>query len=378
MKFNLSDFGKHKCFAPLSLTRPIACLRMGIHTNLERYKLLLPDALIGFETETYLSEKYAPLECDFSINSCVIPNPEFIAAILHLEDNQSLYQNELLLAKKGNGQNKIVYLGKKLIIIDERWDLFMMNNEVLELDFHYLTSQRKSMELSDSNLLIGPSENLFIEEGATIEGCTLNTSTGVIYIGKHAEIMEGSMVRGGLALCESATIKMGSKIYGATTIGPFCKVGGEINNVIFQSFSNKGHDGFLGNSIIGEWCNLGADTNTSNLKNNYSNIRTYSYKEAKEVNTGHQFIGLSMGDFSKCAINTMFNTATVVGVSCNIFTGGFPSKHIPSFSWVHHSETTFNKLEKVFESANNMMSRRGRSLQDEDKNILKELSIHRP
>ena len=254
----------------------------------------------------------------------------------------------------------------------------MMNNEVLELDFHYLTSQRKSMELSDSNLLIGPSENLFIEEGATIEGCTLNTSTGVIYIGKHAEIMEGSMVRGGLALCESATIKMGSKIYGATTIGPFCKVGGEINNVIFQSFSNKGHDGFLGNSIIGEWCNLGADTNTSNLKNNYSNIRTYSYKEAKEVNTGHQFIGLSMGDFSKCAINTMFNTATVVGVSCNIFTGGFPSKHIPSFSWVHHSETTFNKLEKVFESANNMMSRRGRSLQDEDKNILKELSIHRP
>ena len=305
---------------------------MGIHTNLERYKLLLPDALIGFETETYLSEKYAPLECDFSINSCVIPNPEFIAAILHLEDNQSLYQNELLLAKKGNGQNKIVYLGKKLIIIDERWDLFIMNNEVLELDFHYLTSQRKSMELSDSNLLIGPSENLFIEEGATIEGCTLNTSTGVIYIGKHAEIMEGSMVRGGLALCESATIKMGSKIYGATTIGPFCKVGGEINNVIFQSFSNKGHDGFLGNSIIGEWCNLGDDTNTSNLKNNYSNIRTYSYNEAKEVNTGHQFIGLSMGDFSKCAINTMFNTATVVGVSCNIFTGGFPSKHIPSFS----------------------------------------------
>jgi UDP-N-acetylglucosamine diphosphorylase/glucosamine-1-phosphate N-acetyltransferase len=206
----------------------------------------------------------------------------------------------------------------------------------------------------------------------------LNTSTGVIYIGKDAEIMEGSMIRGGLALCEFATIKMGSKIYGATTIGPFCKVGGEINNVIFQSFSNKGHDGFLGNSIIGEWCNLGADTNTSNLKNNYSNIRTYSYEDAKEVDSGLQFIGLSMGDFSKCAINTMFNTATVVGVSCNIFTGGFPNKHIPSFSWVNDSDTTVNKLEKVFESANNMMSRRGRSLQEEEKNILKELSIHRP
>lgn len=370
MKFNLSDFGKHKNFAPISLTKPIACIRMGIFTNVERYASYLPEAHIGYETEDYLANKYPSVDTDVTINACVLPNPDLIAAIIHLDDNQSLYYEEVLLAKKGAGKEVVKFTGVELIILEERWDVFQKNAAALDLDFIHATEDRKSQALSSTNLLIGPENRLFIEEGASLEGCTLNTNEGPIYIGKHATIMEGSMVRGGLALNECATIKMGAKIYGATTIGPHCKVGGEVNNVIFQAYSNKGHDGFLGNSLIGEWCNLGADTNTSNLKNNYSNVRTYSYSSKTEVQTDLQFIGLSMGDYSKCAINTMFNTATVVGVSCNIFTHGFPKKYIPSFSWVQGEAYTINKLEKAFDAANNMMHRRKLSLSKEDKAIL--------
>ena len=241
MKFNLSDFGKHKNFAPLSLTKPIACLRMGIFTNTERYCNHLPEVEIGYETEEYLADKYPRLDCDVTVNACAIPNPDFIAALLHFEDNQSLYAGEVLLAKKGNGKERIEFTGTNLIIINERWDLFQKNASVLHLDFIQVTKDRETQELSSSNLLIGPKNKIFIEEGASIEGCTLNTEDGPIYVGENAEIMEGSMVRGGLALNSNATIKMGSKIYGATTIGPYCKVGGEVNNVIFQAYSNKGH-----------------------------------------------------------------------------------------------------------------------------------------
>ena len=370
MKFNLSDFGKHENFAPISLTKPIACIRMGIFTNVERYASYLPEAHIGYETEDYLANKYPSVDSDVTINACVLPNPDLIAAIIHLDDNQSLYAEEVLLAKKGSGKEVVKFTGVELIILEERWDVFQKNAAALDLDFIQATEERKTQVLSPTNLLIGPENRLFIEEGASVECCTLNTTEGPIYIGKDATIMEGSMIRGGLALNECATIKMGAKIYGATTIGPHCKVGGEVNNVIFQAYSNKGHDGFLGNSLIGEWCNLGADTNTSNLKNNYSNVRTYSYSSKTEVQTDLQFIGLSMGDYSKCAINTMFNTATVVGVSCNIFTHGFPKKYIPSFSWVQGETYTINKLEKAFDAANNMMHRRKLSLSKEDKAIL--------
>ena len=370
MKFNLSDFGKHKNFAPISLTKPIACIRMGIFTNTERYSAYLPEAQIGYETEDYLANKYPSVDSDVTINACVLPNPDLIAAIIHMDDNQSLYYEEVLLAKKGAGKEVVKFTGTELIVVEERWDIFQKNAAALDLDFIQATEDRKSQALSSTNLLIGPNNRLFIEEGASIEGCTLNTNEGPIYIGKDATIMEGSMIRGGLALNAYGTIKMGAKIYGATTIGPHCKVGGEVNNVIFQAYSNKGHDGFLGNSIIGEWCNLGADTNTSNLKNNYANVRTYSYSSKAEVQTDLQFIGLSMGDYSKCAINTMFNTATVVGVSCNIFTHGFPKKYIPSFSWVQGETFTINKLEKAFDAANNMMHRRKLSLSKEDKAIL--------
>ncbi|MEJ6687487.1 MAG: putative sugar nucleotidyl transferase [Crocinitomicaceae bacterium] len=377
MKFNLSDFGKHKNFAPLSLTRPIGSIRVGIMTNTQRYAEYLPEAELGFHTESYLEEKYPSVDSTLSVNACVIPNQDFIAAIVNIEENSSLFLSKLLLAKKGNGEKQVNFLGEVPVILNERWDIFQLNHTVLKNDFELITENRSSKALSNTNLLIGSEKDLFIEEGATIEGSILNTTNGPIYIGKNAEIMEGSMVRGGLALCKSATIKMGTKIYGATTIGPHCKVGGEVNNVIFQEYSNKGHDGFLGNSIIGAWCNLGADTNTSNLKNNYSNVKTYSYSEEKEIQTELKFIGLSMGDYSKCAINTMFNTASVVGVACNIFTDGFPKKHITSFSWINGQEESPYKLEKAYDAANNMMSRRALTLSDRDKKILAHLS-HSP
>jgi len=378
MKINLSDNGHHQKFAPLSLTRPVGQLRMGLFTNEERYRMFIPEVEIGYETEEYLASKYKSVDTDITANSNVIPNEDLVAAICNLEDNQSLIFDGVELAKKGSGDDKIAFTGEEPVIITERWHLFQYNDRVLSHDFSCYTANRKSQDLSESNTLIGDPAQLFIEEGATVEGSILNTSTGPIYIGQNAEIMEGCLIRGGLAVCDNAQLKMGSKIYGATTIGPYCKVGGEVSNVIFQSYSNKGHDGFLGNSVIGEWCNLGADTNTSNLKNNYSSVRTYSYELTKEIQTDIQFMGLIMGDFSKSGINSMFNTATVVGVSCTIFGSGFPNKHISCFSWVNGTETSDFILDKAFEAADNMMQRRNLKLSTEEQDILRHLSETKP
>ena len=378
MKINISDNGYHQNFAPLSLTKPVGQLRMGLFTNQERYEMFIPEAEIGFETEDYLSAKYKRVDTDIIANANVIPNEDFVAALCNLENDQSLFLDGMELAKKGTGDNKIAFTGEEPVIITERWHVFQMNERVLAHDFNCYTANKKSQELSESNTLIGESTQLFIEEGAVVEGSILNTTTGPIYIGRNAEVMEGSLIRGGLALCDHAQLKMGAKIYGATTIGPYCKIGGEVSNVIFEAYSNKGHDGFLGNSVIGKWCNLGADTNTSNLKNNYSSVRTYSYELNKEIQTDIQFMGLVMGDFSKSGINTMFNTATVVGVSCTIFGSGFPNKHIACFSWVNGAETSDFILEKAFEAANNMMQRRKLKLSSEEQDILAHLSKTKP
>ena len=378
MKINLIDNDSHLSFAPLSLTRPIAELRTGIFTNTERYKHFLPECEIGYKSEAYLSTKYKELDCDLFIIANLIPNEDFIGAICNLEKNQSLLLDGHTLAKRGNGKENISFLGESPVILKERWELFQLNNVVLKNDFDLITNNRNSQKLSKSNTLIGSPSALFIEEGAQIEGAILNTTTGPIYVGKNAEIMEGSLIRGGLALCENACIKMGAKIYGATSIGPFCKVGGELNNVIFQSYSNKGHDGFLGNSVIGSWCNLGADTNTSNLKNNYSNVKTYSYIHKSEIQTNIQFMGLYMGDYSKTGINTMFNTATNVGVCCNIFGSGFPDKHIPSFSWVNSNHASPFDLKKSIIAAKNMMSRRELKMEQSDIDIFSHLFALKP
>ena len=369
LHINLHDNGQHLRFAPLTLTKPVGCLRMGIFTNEERWKVLIPSTTIGFTTEQYLQIRFKKIQEAIEVNACIIPTLKLAQEILELEHDTMLMHDNIWIATKGTGERKKTYHNESLIFISNRWDLYAKNHEVLCLDFGLITKNRISQKLSDSNRLIGPKELLFIEEGAVVEGTIINTNTGPVYIGKSAEVMEGTVIRGALALGEHSTLKLSTKVYGATTIGPHCKVGGEVNNVIFQSFSNKGHDGFLGNSIIGEWCNLGADTNTSNLKNNYGNVSTYCYESSKEIDTDIQFMGLVMGDHSKCGINTMFNTATVVGVSCNIFGGDFPAKYIPSFSWGGKNLVPF-KLEKAIEYANNMMNRRNLELSAEEIEIL--------
>ena len=374
MKIVLSDNGLHLRFAPLSLTRPIGDLRMGIFTNTERWKIILPSAEIFFETETYLSKKFPSTENpDIRINAGLIPSEEVAVAIVNLTDNEQLMYNDTWLASKGVGSTIVKYIGEEPLLISERWHIYQKNDRALRADFNLISAGRESANLSNSNTIIGDPAFIFVEEGAEVEAAILNTTTGPIYIGKNAEIMEGSIVRGPLAMCESSALKLGAKIYGATTLGPHCKVGGEVSNVVFQAFSNKGHDGFLGNSLIGEWCNLGADTNTSNLKNNYGNVSTYSYEMKEEVKTDIQFMGVCMGDHSKCGINTMFNTATVVGVSSNIYGAGFPSKFIPSFTWGGAEETVPFRFDKAVEYANNMMIRRGLHLSDDEIAILKNL-----
>lgn len=379
MNIILHDFYQHLTFAPLTLTRPVGKLRMGIYTNEERWKHFVPEATISFFTEEYLSAVFPTHieEDNFWVNAAVIPTPALVDEIKSLEVGTSLYHGEDFIASRGGQQWKdgtVVQSDlRDGVVLKQRWHLYQKNAEVLAIDFKLATKGKISTPLSNSNTLIGDTSQLFIEEGATVEAAILNTKTGPIYIGKDAEVMEGSIVRGGLALCEHATLKLGAKVYGATTIGPHCKVGGEVNNVIFQAYSNKGHDGFLGNSLIGEWCNLGADTNTSNLKNNYGQVRAYDYTKGKIADTGEQFMGVAMGDHSKTGINTMLNTATVVGVSSTIFGAPFPPKYIPSFSWGGFDEAHFN-FGKAIEAANNMMVRRGMSLSDAEKEVLRYIS----
>ena len=372
MNIQLNDNGLHLKFAPLTLTRPVGNLRMGLFTNDERWNFFLSEAEITYKTEAYLSAKFPCSTKDVvEVNAAVIPNEDLIAAIYHLSDNETLMLDDVWLAKIGLGEKKVTFKGQEPVIISERWHLYQKNDEVLRNDFVSITSGRNSHELSSSNLVIGDESLIFLEEGAVVEGAILNTKTGPIYVGKDAEIMEGSVVRGPLGMNEHSALKLGTKVYGAVTLGPHCKVGGEVNNVVFQAYSNKGHDGFLGNALIGEWCNLGADTNTSNLKNNYGNVSTYSYESKEEIKTDSQFMGVCMGDHSKCGINTMFNTATVVGVSSNIFGGGFPNKFIDSFTWGGVDSSVLFKFEKAVEYSNNMMIRRGLTLSEDEISILK-------
>jgi UDP-N-acetylglucosamine diphosphorylase/glucosamine-1-phosphate N-acetyltransferase len=359
MKILLHDNQLHLRFAPLTLTRPVGNLRMGILTNDERWQKLIPGVEVFFATEEYLTAKFKTAEnVDLIVNAAVIPSEELVLETLNLKEGDLLFQGNNWLVKNGiDASNKIEFKGN-LVILENRWDIYQHNGLVLKSDFDLITKGRFSQPLSTTNTVLGDKNQIFLEEGAQVEASILNVKEGPIYLGKNAEIMEGSVVRGALALCESAGLKISTKVYGPTTLGPHCKVGGEVNNVVFQAYSNKGHDGFLGNSVIGEWCNLGADTNSSNLKNNYSKVSAYSYETEKIEPTDVQFMGVIMGDHSKSGINTMFNTATVVGVSANIYGADFPEKVIDSFVWGGASGFVPFKLDKAIEVAKAMMSRR--------------------
>lgn len=378
MNYILFDGNVRNQLLPFTFTRPVADIRVGILTIREKWEHYL-----GFTTTTvtedYLSDKYPFLELDKNIfiNASFLPSQNLVNIIKNLEENQAVFfDDEPLAFFTSDGQevdfdtyDVIQYEHKDVLRIENTWDIFSKNGEAIKRDFEMLTEGRQSQPIPDGVWAKNP-ENIFIEEGAKVEFCTLNASNGPIYIGKEAEIMEGSLVRGPFALCEHATLKMGAKIYSDTTIGPHSKVGGEVNNSVIFGFSNKGHDGFLGNAVLGEWCNLGADTNNSNLKNNYAEVRLWNYETEGFAKTGLQFCGLMMGDHSKCGINTMFNTGTVVGVSANIFGSGFPRNFVPSFSWGGSSGFTTYKTNKAFEVAKVVMSRRNVEFTETDEKIL--------
>ncbi|MBI6120519.1 GlmU family protein [Salegentibacter maritimus] len=377
MNYILFDGSARNRLLPFTFTRPVADIRVGILTIREKWELLLKTTTSTI-TEDYLAQKWPMVELqeNVMINASFLPNPEFLEQVKTLKPNQAIFYKEDIVAFHAYEDQEVdlnayeaLELAGAVIQIDNKWDIFLKNGAAIEADFEFLTQGRNSQPISDSNFVKNP-ERIFLEEGAEVENCSLNALSGPIYIGKNAKVLEGSLIKGALAVCEEALVKMGAKIYGPTTLGPGCRGGGEMNNVVFFANSNKSHDGYLGNSVLGEWCNLGADTNTSNLKNNYAEVRTWDYETEGFAKTGLQFCGLLMGDHSKCGINTMFNTGTVVGVSANIFGSGFPRNFIPSFSWGGSAGFTTYKTQKAFEVVEIVMRRRNLDFTAEDQKIL--------
>jgi len=378
MNYILFDSDVRNALLPFTYTRPVADIRIGILTIREKWEKFL-DFTTTSITEEYLENKYPMVELDKNIliNASFLPTKNLVERVSDLSNNQAIFQGEQVIAFFTSDTQEHVDFDsyeqlefkEEVLQIKNTWDIFSLNDKAIQADFDLLTEGRTSQPIPVGVHAI-QKQNIFIEQGATLSYSSLNASKGPIYIGKDSEIMEGSLVRGPFALGENSILKMGTKVYGATTVGPFCKVGGEINNSVLFGYSSKGHEGFLGNSVLGEWCNIGADSNTSNLKNNYAEVKLWNYQEERFTNTGLQFCGLMMGDHSKCGINTMFNTGTVIGVSANIFGSGFPRNFVSSFSWGGAAGFTTYQVKKVFEVAKVVMKRRGIELTETDKKIL--------
>ena len=378
MNYILFDGTVRNALLPFTFTRPVADIRIGILTIREKWEQYLGSTTTTL-TEEYLMEKYPMVEMEqnIMINASFLPNPTLVDLIQNLEQNQAVvYQEEIVAFYTNDSQEEVNFEQYDLVVyegdlmqIENTWDIFAKNDSALRDDFNLITTDRTSQPIPKSVNVIAP-EHIFIEEGAKLEFVTLNASTGPIYIGKNSEIMEGSVIRGPFALCESGRVKLATKVYGATTVGPHSVIGGEVNNSVLFGYSNKGHDGFLGNSVLGEWCNIGADSNNSNLKNNYEEVRLWSYETEGFAKTGLQFCGLMMGDHSKCGINTMFNTGTVVGVSANIFGSGFPRNFVPSYSWGGAAGFSTYITAKAFQTAKIVMARRNVEFTDQDAEIL--------
>ena len=369
---------------PLTFIRPVAGIRVGILTIAEKWELYSGEN-VSYRVDDYLSYKFPAILSDDSmlINGSVCPTPEIWLAIQSLEKGDGEGEGEVL------GNDGIVlaarvseipqdFAGLKITkeiktdttIIQHTWDIFAENGQQIVADFKLITNGRESQKITDPHTIIYGLENVFVEEGVEFKAAIINAEEGPVYIGKNAKIMEGAIMRGPVSVGEGTHVNMNAKVRSNTTLGPFCRAGGEINNVVMFGNSNKGHEGFLGNAVVGEWCNIGADTNNSNLKNNYTMVKMWDYSQARFVKTGRQFCGLVMGDHTKCGINTMFNTGTVIGIGANIFGAGFPRNFIPSFSWGGAGGFTSYRLERFFEMAENMMVRRNIQLSDLDRDLL--------
>ncbi len=364
---------------PFTFTRPVAEIRIGILKISEKWEKLTGEKA-SFLTQEYLQHKFARgSESRLAINGAWIPDASSLAAVAALKPSQSLYWGKTLIATYLSEEDKnlnkakekeAVQLGGDPRLLLHTWQIFQWNGAEIRKDFELITKGRESAVITDRYTRVYSQENIFIEEGVKIRAALLNAEDGPIYIGRKSEIQEGAVIRGPFALGEYSTVNMGAKLRGDTTIGPYCKVGGEVSNSVIFGFSNKGHEGFLGNSVIGEWCNLGADTNTSNLKNNYAQVKLWNYIKGAFIDTGLQFCGLMMGDHSKSGINTMFNTGTVVGVGANIFGGGYPKTFLPSFSWGGAENLSTFQFSKFEETVKAVMGRRGLVYGVEEKEIL--------
>ncbi|WP_343616417.1 GlmU family protein [Flavobacterium sp.] len=381
MNYILFDGPVRNALLPFTFTRPVADILVGIMTIRQKWEARLGSTITTI-TEEYLSTKFPMVEMEENvmINAAYLPNDTLAELVSDLKPNQAIFKGDDVIAFFSSENQEevdfdtydIIQYSDECLTIEHTWDIFSKNDAAIRADFAFLTEDRKSQPIPKSVNVIAP-ENVFIEEGAKLEFVTLNASTGPIYIGKNTEIMEGTVIRGPFALCENAMVKMSAKVYGATTVGPGSRIGGEVKNSVLFANSNKGHEGFLGDSVLGEWCNIGADSNNSNLKNNYEEVKLWSYETEGFAKTGLQFCGLMMGDHSKCGINTMFNTGTVVGVSANIFGSGFPRNFVPSFSWGGAAGFTTYVTKKAFETARLVMSRRNIEFDETESAILEHI-----
>jgi UDP-N-acetylglucosamine diphosphorylase/glucosamine-1-phosphate N-acetyltransferase len=383
MNYILFDDVNRQQLFPFTLSRPVCEIRTGILTIKQKWEKHVGQHC-AYHTVDYLSTKYPSLNSSQSqkaclyINGAVFPSIDLIKEINNLLPNTTLIKDNKIVAVKTESFHQsfdpkahgFATTACQTVIqtLEKPWEIFAQNGKNIQDDFLLLTKNRSTATIDASNQIINPS-NIFIEEGATVICSILNASAGPIYIAKNAEVMEGSMIRGPFALGENSALKMGAKIYGPTTIGPESKVGGEVNNAVIFGYTNKAHDGFLGNSVIGEWCNLGADTNNSNLKNNYGQVKIWDMANKDWQATGLLFCGLLMGDHSKAGINTMFNTGTVTGFCANIFDGGFPPKFIPSYSWGGQKNAPQFELDKAKEVASRVFERRGLPFGEGDQKI---------
>jgi UDP-N-acetylglucosamine diphosphorylase/glucosamine-1-phosphate N-acetyltransferase len=363
---------------PFTYTRPIANIRTGILTIAEKWEKRL-GTTASFLTEPYLQKKFPAKASrdNLFINAAWCPDEKAIQHIRLLMPGEILTHNNVILAWKSADmvlpdlqKSTPRIISDEIMLIDQVWKIFQHNAAQIREDFALITAGRKSAGIHDKHTIVYNEQHIFVEEGVSIRAAVLNAEDGPIYLGKNSVVQEGALIKGPFALCEGSVVNMGGKMRGDSTIGPFCKVGGEVSNSVMFGYSNKGHDGFMGNSVLGEWCNLGADTNTSNLKNNYESVKLWSYAKSGFINTGLQFCGLMMGDHSKCGINTMFNTGTVVGVSANVFGDGYPRNFVPSFVWGGANGFTTYQLKKAFETAEKVMERRKVVLDANEKEIL--------
>ncbi len=352
---------------PFTFTRPVAEIRIGILKISEKWEKY--GFNVGFSTQDYLQEKFGDSSASLKVNGGLCPNAQLVDAIKQLKAGEQLVANGQVLATSEGAAEQVEFEGD-FRLVEHTWDIFRNNREQLEADFALITAGRTSQEITDPHTVVYGKENLFIEEGASIRAAIIDAENGPVYIGKNTTIQAGTIISGACALCEGSTVNMGGKMRGDITVGPYSKIGGEVGNSVIFGYSNKAHDGYLGNSVIGEWCNLGADTNTSNLKNNYAKVKLWDYATGRFANTGLQFCGLMMGDHSKCSINTMFNTGTVTGVGANIFGAGFPRNFVPSFSWGGAAGFTTFLPRKFYEVADAAMGRRGESFDEVEKRIV--------